>query len=158
MPNWNFNFREVPNDQFYKFRYEAVCMGFSLKTDPTKVTEEELRKNILYNAALADMVRDGLYLVDRETTWGRHVEEVLKRAKDEADDKVLEVSNLNAELLDLPRQIRRPTVGTNPLFTRTAAPDPRIFGVKDINLPTYEGDTSVSAINDFLTAMERRLR
>ncbi|KAA8896556.1 hypothetical protein FN846DRAFT_910627 [Sphaerosporella brunnea] len=147
------------------------------------ISEEELRKNILYNAALADMVRDGLYLVDRETTWRRHVEEELKKAKDEVDQKTQDVSNwrrhleeelkkvkdkvdektqevssLNAELLDLHRQMRQPMVGTNTLFTRTTGSDPRIFRVKDTNLPTYDGDTSVAAINDFLTAMERGLR
>ncbi|KAA8902228.1 hypothetical protein FN846DRAFT_891551 [Sphaerosporella brunnea] len=151
MPNWNFNFRDVPNDQrtteFYTFRYDTVCMGLSLKTDLTKISEEELRKNILYNAALADM-----------RTWRRHVEDELKKAKDEVDDKTQQVGNLNAELLDLHRQMRQPTVGTNPLFTRTTTPSPRIFRVKDINLPTYDGDTSVAAINDFLTAMERGLR
>jgi hypothetical protein len=163
-PNLNFNFRDVPNDQrtteFYKFRYDTVCMGFSLKTDPTEISEEELRRNILYNAALADMVRDGLYLVDRETTWRRHVEEELKKTKDEVDDKIQEVTNLNAELLGLHRQMRQPPVmaGTNPLFTMPTVPGPRIFRVKDINLPTYDGDTSVAAINDFLTAMERGLR
>jgi hypothetical protein len=159
-PNLNFSFRDVPNDQrmtdFYKFRYDTVCMGFSLQTDPTKISEEELRRNVLYNAALTDMVCDGMYLVDRETTWRRHVEDELKKAKGEVDDKTQEVTNLSAELLDLHRQMRQP--GTNSLFTRPTASGPRTFRVKDINLPTYDGDTSVAAINDFLTAMERGLR
>jgi hypothetical protein len=172
-PNLNFNFRDIPNDQrtteFYKFRYDTVCMGFNMQTDPTEISEEDLRKNILYNAALADMVRDGLHLVDRETAWRRHVEDELKKAKEEVDGKTQEltklnaellnlhrqttqeVTKLNAELLDLHRQMRQP----NPVLTRS---DPRIFRVKDINLPTYDGDTSVASINDFLTAMERGLR
>jgi hypothetical protein len=153
-PNLNFNFRDVPNDQrtteFYKFRYDTICMGFSVKTDPTTIGEEELRRNILYAAALADMVRDGLWLVDRETTWRRHVEDELKKKTEEVEDKRQEVTNLNAELLDLHRQMRQPRDVTRP--------GPRIFNVKDINLPTYDGDTSVAAINDFLTAMERGLR
>jgi hypothetical protein len=170
-PNLNFNFRDVPNDQrtteFYKFRYDTVCMGFNMQTDPTKISEEDLRKNVLYNAALADMVRDGLCLVDRETVWRKHVEQELKKAKEEVDGKTQEVdgktqevdgktqevTKLNAELLDLHRQLRLPNPG--PVFTTS---NPRIFRVKDINLPTYDGDTSVAAINDFLTAMERGLR
>jgi hypothetical protein len=159
-PNLNFNFRDVPNDQrtteFYKFRYDTVCMGFNMQTDPTKITEEDLRKNMLYNAALGDMVRDGLHLVDRETAWRNHVEDELKKAKGEVDVKTQElgcktqeVTKLNTELLDLLRQMRQP----NPVLT-----SPRVFRIKDINLPTYDGDTSVAAINDFLTAMERGLR
>jgi hypothetical protein len=159
-PNLNFSFRDVPNDQrtteFYKFRYDTVCMGFNMQTDPTKITQEDLRKNILYNAALADMVRDGIFLVDRETAWRNHVEDQLKKAKEEVDvktqeldGKTQEVTKLNTELLDLLRQMRQP----NPVLT-----SPRVFRIKDINLPTYDGDTCVAAINDFLTAMERGLR
>ncbi|KAA8895571.1 hypothetical protein FN846DRAFT_911603 [Sphaerosporella brunnea] len=123
--NWKFNFLEVPKDQrtteFHKFRYNTVCMGFSLKTDPTMIKE-------------------------------------LKKGKEELDEKTQEVSRLNAELLDLHRQMCQPMVNTNTLFTRTTGLDPRIFGVKDINLPTYDGDTSFAAINDCLTAMEPGLR
>jgi hypothetical protein len=177
-PNLNFNFRDIPNDQrtteFYKFRYDTVCMGFNAQTNPTKISEEDLRKNILYNAALADMVRDGLHLVDRETAWRRHVEDKLKKAKEEVDGKTQEVdgktqevAKLNAELLDLHRQTTQEVTKLNAelldLHRQMRQPnptkaDPRIFRVKDITLPTYDGDTSVAAINDFLTAMERGLR
>lgn len=120
-PNLNFNFRDILNDQrtteFYEFRYNTVCMGFNMQTDPTKISEEMLRKNVLYNAALADMVRDGLCLVDCETAWRRHVKDELKKTKNELEDKLREVANLNAELLDLHRQMRQP----NPVLS------PRIF-------------------------------
>lgn len=88
-----------------------------MQTDPTKISEEMLRKNVLYNAALADMVRDGLCLVDCETAWRRHVKDELKKTKNELEDKLREVANLNAELLDLHRQMRQP----NPVLS------PRIF-------------------------------
>lgn len=154
-PNLNFNFQDIPNDQrtteFYKFQYDTVCMRFNMQTDPTKISEEDLRMNVLYNAALADMVRDGLYLVDRETALRRHAEDELNKAKEEGDGKTQEVTKVNVELLDLYCQLRQ----SNHVLTRS---DPRIFRVKDISLPKYDGNTSVAAINDFLTAMECSLR
>ncbi|KAA8892612.1 hypothetical protein FN846DRAFT_896695 [Sphaerosporella brunnea] len=109
--------REVPNDQ-------RTTEFYNLKTDPSKVSEEELRSKIFYNAALADIE--------------------LKKAKDQADDKTQERC--------------KPMVGTNPVLASPSAPDPQIFRVKHINLPTYGGDTSVASINDFSTAMKGGVR
>jgi hypothetical protein len=83
----------------------------------------------------------------REKDWHEQMERQLKQ----------EIHCLKEEMVDLYRQLRHPGSGS-------ASNDPeattrrRVLRLKDVTLPTYDGNMSVTAVNDFLITMERGLR